>query len=143
MTNGPSPTRVVYAFRQPTTSLILFGAIPEPEHMPPPTVEEDVTKGYVPWSTSSMEPWAPSKSTFLPLSIRSFMRTDVSHTYLPKLSFHVSNIWHILSTVHPQRSLPYMSRSSFFIGRRTPAFSLMRSGSRRSPALKPHLAILS
>ena len=33
---------------------------------PPAAQEEDVTNGYVPWSTSSMTPCAPSQRSFLP-----------------------------------------------------------------------------
>jgi len=37
----------------PKTSPILFGAIPNPVHAPAAVVFEEVTKGYVPKSTSS------------------------------------------------------------------------------------------
>ena len=51
-------------------SLILFpifvGAIPNPVHVPAVTVFEEVTNGYVPKSTSSIVPCAPSANTFLP-----------------------------------------------------------------------------
>src|SRR5699024_12491886 len=47
--NGPSPTRVVYAFDTPTTLEILVGPTPEPMVTPPATGLDDVTNGYVPW----------------------------------------------------------------------------------------------
>ena len=57
---GPLPTLVVYALKIPNTSLILFGAIPNPVQAPAAVVVEEVTKGYVPKSTSKSEPCAPS-----------------------------------------------------------------------------------
>src|SRR3954467_13246182 len=66
--NGPEPTRVVYALRMPTTRLIRVGPLPAP-HAPPPAVGlDDVTNGYVPWSTSSSVPCEPSSSTHSPAS---------------------------------------------------------------------------
>src|SRR5699024_8803645 len=58
--NGPSPTRVVYAFVTPTTFLILVGPTPDPMVTPPAIGLDDVTNGYVPWSISSITPCAPS-----------------------------------------------------------------------------------
>src|SRR5712671_1733973 len=43
--NGPSPTRVVYAFITPTTRSIRWGGTPEPVHAPPAVVFDDVTYG--------------------------------------------------------------------------------------------------
>src|ERR1700716_3251689 len=54
--NGPEPTRVVYAFRMPSTVVIRPGPMPEPALAPPEVGLEDVTNGYVPWSTSSSVP---------------------------------------------------------------------------------------
>src|SRR3954452_2408572 len=70
--NGPEPTRVVYAFRIPSTVVILVGPIPEPTDAPPAVGFEDVTKGYVPWSTSSSVPCDPSSSTVSPFPSASF-----------------------------------------------------------------------
>ena len=64
--NGPLPTRVVYALKIPYTSLILLGAIPRPVQAPAAVVLEEVTKGYVPKSTSNKEPCAPSHKIDLP-----------------------------------------------------------------------------
>src|ERR1039458_3577299 len=63
--NGPIPTRVVYAFTIPTIVSILFGGIPVPVHAPPEVGLEEVTYGYVPWSTSRRAPCADRKSTRL------------------------------------------------------------------------------
>src|SRR5690348_13630889 len=63
--NGPAPTLVVYAFRMPTTLVILVGPTPEPTQAPPAVGEDEVTNGYVPWSTSSSVAWAPSSRTTL------------------------------------------------------------------------------
>ena len=38
---------------------------PEPVAAEEATVLEEVTKGYVPWSTSKRTPWAPSNNIFL------------------------------------------------------------------------------
>ena len=46
--NGPSPTRVVYAFTTPITSPMAFGPTPRPVHTPPIVAFDDVTYGYVP-----------------------------------------------------------------------------------------------
>src|SRR6185312_7761581 len=64
--SGPLPTRVVYAFTTPKTASIDVGASPAPVAAPPDVVLLDVTNGYVPWSTSSSEPCAPSSSTAAP-----------------------------------------------------------------------------
>src|SRR3954465_7105706 len=64
--NGPEPTRVVYAFRIPITRSKGLGATPEPVAAPPLVAFEEVTKGYVPWSTSSIVACPPSNSTVLP-----------------------------------------------------------------------------
>jgi hypothetical protein len=45
----------------------LLGAIPKPVQAPAAVVLDDVTNGYVPKSTSSKEPWAPSHNIDLPL----------------------------------------------------------------------------
>src|ERR1700732_4854487 len=58
--NGPEPTRVVYAFSIPITLVIRVGPMLEPTHAPPAVGDEDVTNGYVPWSTSSSVACAPS-----------------------------------------------------------------------------------
>ena len=51
---------MVYALKIPKTSFTLFGAIPKPVQAPAAVVFEEVTKGYVPKSTSNKEPCAPS-----------------------------------------------------------------------------------
>src|ERR1700739_3029268 len=43
--NGPSPTRVVYAFIAPTTRSIRVGGTPAPVHAPPAVVFDEVTYG--------------------------------------------------------------------------------------------------
>ena len=63
---GPFPTRVVYALTIPSTPVIQVGPIPEPTHAFPDKVLDDVTNGYVPWSTSKKVPCAPSNKMFLP-----------------------------------------------------------------------------
>src|SRR3954470_21409715 len=65
---GPEPTRVVYALRIPTTRSILVGPMPEPTAAPPAVGLDDVTNGYVPWSTSRSVPCDPSSSTHSPAS---------------------------------------------------------------------------
>src|SRR5699024_230994 len=79
--NGPSPTRVVYAFVTPTTLSILVGPTPDPMVTPPAIGLDDVTHGYAPWSISSITPCAPSNRTRRPLSSALFKTTDVSQTY--------------------------------------------------------------
>ena len=49
---GPSPTRVVYALAMPITRSIRVGPTPAPTQAPPAIGLEEVTYGYVPWSTS-------------------------------------------------------------------------------------------
>src|SRR6202044_250599 len=61
--NGPEPTRVVYALRIPSTVVIRVGPMPEPTAAPPAVGFDDVTYGYVPWSTSSRVPCEPSSNT--------------------------------------------------------------------------------
>ena len=61
--NGPPPTRVVYALTTPMVLPMRLGGIPSPVHTPPIVVDEDVTKGYVPKSRSSMSAFAPSTRT--------------------------------------------------------------------------------
>ena len=43
--NGPEPTRVVYAFRMPSTVVIRVGPMPEPTAAPPAVGFDDVTNG--------------------------------------------------------------------------------------------------
>src|SRR5690554_2968295 len=66
--NGPDPTLVVYALTTPITRSNRFGATPEPVAAPPEVADDEVTNGYVPWSTSSMVAWPASNSTILPAS---------------------------------------------------------------------------
>src|SRR5712671_4337763 len=54
--NGPLPTLVVYAFEIPTTACTCFGETPRPVAAPPADALDDVTNGYVPWSTSRSVP---------------------------------------------------------------------------------------
>ena len=42
---GPEPTRVVYAFKIPTTPVIFVGPIPDPAHAPPAVGLLEVTNG--------------------------------------------------------------------------------------------------
>ena len=46
--NGPPPTRVVYAFVMPMTSLMRVGPRPMPVQAPPAIADDEVTNGYVP-----------------------------------------------------------------------------------------------
>lgn len=62
--NGPSPTRVVYAFMTPILVSILFGGTPKPVQTPATPVLDDVTYGYVPKSISNIVAFAPSASRF-------------------------------------------------------------------------------
>src|SRR5918993_4847332 len=78
--NGPDPTRVVYALITPITRSIRVGPTPAPVHTPPAIGFEEVTKGYVPWSTSSIVACAPSNSTVLPSSRARLSSSDVSAT---------------------------------------------------------------
>src|SRR5580704_2926579 len=71
---GPPPTRVQYALLTPITSRIFWGATPRPVQTPAEIVLEEVTKGKVPKSTSSILPWAPSASTVLPCAILSLIK---------------------------------------------------------------------
>src|SRR3954470_18527418 len=43
--NGPSPTRVVYAFTTPSTPPIAFGGTPSPVQTPPMVALDEVTYG--------------------------------------------------------------------------------------------------
>ncbi len=76
--NGPEPTRVVYALMMATTRLIRVGPMPEPAQAPPAVGFEDVTNGYVPWSTSSSVPCEPSSSTTLPAARARLSTSEVS-----------------------------------------------------------------
>ena len=78
--NGPDPTRVVYAFTTAMTRSKRLGATPDPVAAPPDVAFEDVTNGYVPWSTSSIVACPPSKSTVLPASSAWFSTSPVSAT---------------------------------------------------------------
>ena len=46
--------RLTYALAIAMTRSTRVGAIPEPVHAPPDVAFDDVTNGYVPWSTSSI-----------------------------------------------------------------------------------------
>src|SRR5262249_48143220 len=63
---GPSPTRVKKDLLTPRTASIIVGPTPEPLQAPPATGLDEVTNGYVPWSTSRRVPCAPSNRTLLP-----------------------------------------------------------------------------
>ena len=54
------PTLVVYALATPMTVSNFLGAKPRPLHTPPNAGLEEVTKGYVPKSRSSIVAFAPS-----------------------------------------------------------------------------------
>src|SRR5487761_1199736 len=79
--NGPAPTRVVYALSTPMTLVILVGPMLDPAHAPPAVGEDEVTKGYVPWSTSSSVAWAPSSSTVWPALSAWFSARPVAAVY--------------------------------------------------------------
>ena len=55
----------------PMTLVMYRPGTPEPADTPTPELLLLVTKGKVPWSMSSSEPWAPSKSIRLPASTAS------------------------------------------------------------------------
>jgi hypothetical protein len=78
--NGPPPTLVVYALTTPIAFPIIFGGIPRPVQTPPTEVEDDVTKGYVPKSISSISAFAPSTSTRFPDEIALWMYMRLSMT---------------------------------------------------------------
>ena len=48
------------------TSVIRVGPMPEPAQAPPAVGLDEVTNGYVPWSTSSRVPWSPRAARLLP-----------------------------------------------------------------------------
>src|SRR3954465_4101867 len=79
--NGPSPTRVVYALTTAITLSTRVGGMPDPVHAPPAVADDDVTNGYVPWSTSSSVAWPPSSSTVSPRSSAWLSSSPVSTTY--------------------------------------------------------------
>src|SRR6516165_153614 len=79
--NGPEPTRVVYALTMPITLVIRVGPRPAPTQAPPAVGDDEVTNGYVPWSTSSMVACAPSSRTFWLLSSALARTRLVSATY--------------------------------------------------------------
>ena len=58
-----------------------MGGTPVPVEAPPAVVLDDVMNGYVPWSMSSMVPWAPSNSTLAPASIQRDSSSAVSVMY--------------------------------------------------------------
>ncbi len=64
----------------PTTAPSAEGGIPRPVQAPPAAQDDDVTNGYVPWSTSSMTPCAPSHRSFAPDASRAFSQALVSVT---------------------------------------------------------------
>ena len=54
------------------------GPTPAPVQAAPAIGLDEVTKGYVPWSMSSMAPWAPSNSTRFPARSASSSSSEVS-----------------------------------------------------------------
>ncbi len=95
------------------TRLIFVGPTPAPVQAPPAVGFDEVTKGYVPWSTSSRVPWPPSKSTTLPASMASFRISVVSATN----GLICSAYWSMSSTTLPAsmaRRLKTLARSWFF-----------------------------
>src|SRR5215218_404694 len=64
----------------PSTPLIFCGASPSPAQTPPEVVFEEVTKGYVPWSTSRSVACAPSTRTLWPEPTARLMKCVVSVT---------------------------------------------------------------
>src|SRR5208283_4688439 len=77
---GPPPTRVQYALVTPITMLIAVGGTPVPVTAPPEVALDEVTKGYVPWSMSSMVPCAPSNMTDSPSAMARLSSKAVSVT---------------------------------------------------------------
>ena len=57
------------------------GPMPVPVQAAPATGLDEVTNGYVPWSMSSIVPWAPSKSTVCPWRSAASMMSAVSAMY--------------------------------------------------------------
>src|SRR5438067_2305871 len=78
--NGPLPTRVQYALVIPITVSMAVGATPVPVTAPPEVALEEVTKGYVLWSMSSIVPCAPSKTMDSPPANAWFSSAAVSQT---------------------------------------------------------------
>ena len=56
------------------------GGMPDPVHAPPEVADDDVTNGYVPWSTSSRVAWPASSNTFAPASSAFSSTREVSQT---------------------------------------------------------------
>ena len=65
----------------PQISSMSFGPTPAPMHADPATGFDEVTKGYVPWSMSSIVAWAPSKRIVPSLSSTSQASFDASAMY--------------------------------------------------------------
>ena len=63
------------------TAVMRVGPMPSPTQAPPAIGFDEVTNGYVPWSTSSSVPCAPSHSTSSSRSSACAISSDVSATY--------------------------------------------------------------
>ena len=140
--NGPSPTRVTYAFVTPSTRSIRVGPIPVPVQAAPAVGLDDVTKGYVPWSMSSIVPWAPSNSTRFPARRASSMISAVSSMNGRRRSAKRS--WSSATRSGSRRGMPHsFSRISFFASSATSSLRTRIFGSSRSCARMPTRAALS
>src|SRR6266581_3813937 len=101
--NGPSPTRVVYAFTIAITLSTRVGGMPLPVHAPPAVALDEVTKGYVPWSTSSCVACPASSTTVRPSSSILLSSRAVSATIGRSRSAYPSSSSTTTSTSNPRR----------------------------------------
>ena len=93
----------------PMTRSMWRGPRPLPTDAPPATGFDDVTNGYVPWSTSRKVAWAPSSRILRPDSRASCSRLTVSATYGTSRAPSSSNLFTTSSRSNPS---PPMSASS-------------------------------
>src|SRR5436309_6157743 len=116
--------------------------MPAPTAAPPAVVLDDVTYGYVPWSTSSKAPWAPSSSTDSP-------RSSASHTTRPAStasgsSRGASRSSRLTWSPGSARSFePSSPRNSLAAWTRPHTSSFARPRFRRSPTRTPRRPYLS
>src|SRR6266542_3660095 len=101
--NGPSPTRVVYALTIAITPVMRVGGIPLPVHAPPAVAFDEVTNGYVPWSTSSWVACPASRTTVRPSASILLSSRAVSATIGRSRSAYPSSSSTTTSTSKPRR----------------------------------------
>src|ERR1019366_3231380 len=93
----------VSPFTIPMPRSIRPGPMPEPVDAPPAVELDDVTNGYVPWSTSSMVACPPSNTTVLPASSAWFSSRPVSTTIGRSRSAYESRSFTTSSTLIARR----------------------------------------